>query len=346
MSGVAQSHNYYPFSKMKPEEGIATVALGLGKTVMEGEKALRFSPKYPDILPQRTSVDDVLDNAQRYVYVLKLGKSHENLAVNDDSTLDKCEISELQGHFPVMSLCSTYIPAEHRIRHTVQANGHLVLTFASVLKYGLFPLGEVLSSILDLGLKGMGCPVEIEFSAKLYPDRQKKPEFYILQVRPITAKAELKKVNISQEEISRAFCYSNHALGNTSNTDIKDIVYVKPDAFDPGHTPKIAQEIGKMNAELVRNGRRFLLVGPGRWGSADRWLGIPVSWSDISSVGAIVETAHVNLKADPSQGSHFFHNITTLGINYINILENKDDFFNHHLLKPSAKLMVQALLCG
>ena len=328
MSGVAQSHNYYPFSKMKPEEGIATVALGLGKTVMEGEKALRFSPKYPDILPQRTSVDDVLDNAQRYVYVLKLGKSHENLAVNDDSTLDKCEISELQGHFPVMSLCSTYIPAEHRIRHTVQANGHLVLTFASVLKYGLFPLGEVLSSILDLGLKGMGCPVEIEFSVKLYPDRQKRPEFYILQVRPMTAKAELKKVNISQEDINRAFCYSGHALGNTSNTDIKDIVYVKPDSFDPGRTPEVAQEIGKINAELMHNDRQFLLVGPGRWGSADRWLGIPVSWSDIYGVGAMVETSHTNLKADPSQGSHFFHNITTLGINYINVQENKGDFFN------------------
>jgi hypothetical protein len=203
-----------------------------------------------------------------------------------------------------------------------------VLTFASVLKYGLFPLGEVLSSILDLGLKGMGCPVEIEFSVKLYPDRQIRPEFYILQVRPMTAKAELKKVNISQEDINRAFCYSSHALGNNSNTDIKDIVYVKPDAFDPGRTPEVAQEIGKINAELMHNDRQFLLVGPGRWGSADRWLGIPVSWSDIYGVGAMVETSHTNLKADPSQGSHFFHNITTLGINYINVLENKGDYFN------------------
>ncbi len=328
MSGVAQSHNYYPFSKMKPEEGIATVALGLGKTVMEGQKALRFSPKYPEILPQRTSVDDILDNAQRFVYVLKLGMPCTNLDVDDDSTLEKFEISELHGHFPVMSLCSTYIPSEHRIRHTTQANGHLVLTFASVLKYGLFPLGEVLSSVLDLGQKGMGCPVEIEFSVKLYPDRQKKPEFYILQVRPMTVKAELKKVNISKEDINRTFCYSNHALGNTYNTDIKDIVYVKPDVFDPGRTPEVAQEIGKMNAELMRNGHQFLLVGPGRWGSADRWLGIPVSWSDISGVGAMVETSHANLKADPSQGSHFFHNITTLGINYINVLESKGDFFN------------------
>jgi len=326
ISGVAQSYNYYPISKMKSEEGIATIAMGLGKTVMGGEKALRFSPRYPEILPQRASVDDILENAQRFVYALKMGDSCSALDINDNSTLEKCEISNLHAHFPVMPLSSTYIPAEHRIRDSAQIPGHLVLTFASVLKYDLFPLCEILLNVLDLGQKGMGCSIEIEFSVRLFPDKESAPEFYILQVRPMTARAELKKVDISDQDINKAFCYSSHALGNADNFDKTDIVYVKPDAFDPGRTPEIAQEIGKINVELMRKGCRFLLIGPGRWGSADRWLGIPVTWSDISGVGAIIETSHAKLKADPSQGSHFFHNITTLGINYVNVLESEGDF--------------------
>lgn len=326
ISGVAQSYNYYPFSKMKSEEGIATIAVGLGKTVMEGEKALRFSPRYPDILPQRATVDDILANSQRFVYALKLGASCSALDINDASTLEKCEISDLHEHLSVKSLSSTYIPTEHRIRNTTHVTGHLVLTFASVLKYDLFPLGKILSNVLDLGQKGMGCPVEMEFSVRLFPEKKAAPEFYILQVRPMTARTELQKVNISDQDIDTAFCYSKHALGNAYKSDMADIVYVKPDAFDPGRTPEIAQEIGKINAKLMRNGFRFLLIGPGRWGSADRWLGIPVTWSEICGVGAMVETAHININAEPSQGSHFFHNITTLGINYINVLEKEGDF--------------------
>jgi DNA-binding response OmpR family regulator len=328
ISGVAQSHNYYPFSKMKPEEGIATIALGLGKTVMEGEKALRFCPKYPEILPQRANVDDILENSQRFFYALKLGGPCLELGVNEGITLEKRELSDAEDEPPIQLLTSTYIPEEHRIRDTVQIPGVRVLTFSRVLKYKSFPLADLLSEVLSLGQDGMGCPVELEFSVNLQRPADGVPEFAILQIRPMTAHQELMKVDIREDEFQQALCYSSQALGNGIKTDMADIVYVKPDAFDPEATARIAQEIGRMNALLTKQNCKYLLIGPGRWGSADRWLGIPVNWSDIYGVGIMVETAHPLLKAEPSQGSHFFHNITTLGINYLTILEDKGDFFN------------------
>jgi hypothetical protein len=328
ISGVAQSYNYYPFATMKPEEGIATIALGLGKTVMEGEKSLRFSPKYPEILPERTKVDDILNNSQRYYYSLKLGEPYFQLGANESITLDKREITDSQVDYPVKLMTSTFVPEEHRIRDTASISGHRILTFSSVLKHKLFPFAEILADVLDLGKNGMGCPVEMEFSVNLSKSNDRKPFFYILQIRPMTARADIIKVAISSEELRKAFCFSTSALGNACHTHIQDIVYVKPDSFDPVNTPEIAREIGKINAFLMKEERKYLLIGPGRWGSADRWLGIPVTWSDICGVGAMVETAHPKLKAEPSQGSHFFHNITTLGINYITIAQQKGDFLD------------------
>jgi CheY-like chemotaxis protein len=322
ISGVAQSHNYYPFAKMKPEEGIANVALGLGKTVVEGEKALRFSPKYPQLLPQRSSVEDILKNSQQFFYALKMGEAHQGPGIVEDANLKKRDISDAAEEDPVKLLASTYIPAEHRIRDTANMPGYRVLTFAQVLKYGQLPLAEILCEALALGREGMGCPVELEFSVNMPVDGGRKPEFAFLQLRPMTARAELVQVEISKDEINRSFCFSAHALGNTETADIADIVYVKPDVFDSGRTQAVALEIGKLNAGLLSEDRKYLLIGPGRWGSADRWLGIPVNWGDISGVGAMVETSSSRLKADPSQGSHFFHNITTLGITYVTVSEN------------------------
>ncbi len=339
ISGVAQSYNYYPFSHMKPEEGIATIALGLGKMVMEGEKTLRFCPKYQQLLPQRSTVDDILKNAQRFFYAIKMGGSSTQLEFNEETALEKREVTDAVEETPVKLLASTYVPEEHRIRDTTQIPGHRILTFAQVLKYKLFPLAKILADALKTVHEGMGCPVELEFSVNLCQEKGCKSEFAFLQARPMTARTELMEVNISREEIARAFCFSNHALGNAEKDDIADILYVKPDVFDPGRTPQIAREIGKMNSQLVAKGRKYLLIGPGRWGSADRWLGIPVSWAEISGVGAMVETASTKLTAEPSQGSHFFHNITTLGINYITVTEGGEDFLNWDWLTsiPSAK---------
>jgi len=332
ISGVAQSHNYYPFSKMRPEEGIATIAMGLGKTVMEGEKALRFSPKYPQILPQRTTVDDILENSQRFFFSLKMGGPYPELGINEDTNLAKREVDDVTEDPPMKLLAGTYIPEEHRMRDTAHIPGYRVLTFSQILKFDLFPLGGLLSDVLEIGQEGMGCPVELEFSASWPLERERKPEFALLQLRPMTARAELGQVEICNDEISRAFCHSHNALGNAEKTDIADILYVKPEIFDAGRTPDIAREIGQLNSGLLQQGRKYLLIGPGRWGSADRWLGIPVSWAEICGVSAMIETSSAELTAEPSQGSHFFHNISTLGINYVTVSNDKKDFLDWNWL--------------
>jgi len=328
ISGVAQSHNFYPISKMKSEEGIAHIALGLGRTVVEGGRTIRFSPKYPSIMPQFSMVDDILANAQRYFYALKIRNYPDELNFQKHSNLEKREIADAEAEYPVQLLASTYLPEEHRIRDTGYIPGPKILAFAPILKYNILPLPDLLSDLLELGRKGMGCPVEIEFSVNLSSDKNIKSDFFFLQMRPMVAGGERFEVQITHQEIEEAFCISNQALGNGKNEKIGDIVYVKPDDFKPEATIQMAGEIDKLNADLVKENRPYLLIGPGRWGSADRWLGIPVQWRNISGVGAIIELRNEKLKADPSQGSHFFQNITSLGIHYITVTENSEDHFD------------------
>ena len=325
ISGAAQSYNYYPFGPMKPEEGIVTIALGLGKTVMEGEKALRFCPRHPQVLPQRSTVADILDNSQQFFYSLRLGGPYPALGINEDANLEKREVAAAAGDAPVRAFSGYFLPRENRIRETFDKDGYAVLTFAQVLKYDLFPLAPMLADVLALGQEGIGSPVELEFSVNLKQCTAGRPEFALLQLRPMTARPELVRVDIAEAEVRRAFCASCQALGNGEKTEIADIVFVKPDTFDVGRTLEIAREIGKINAALMAEQRKYLLIGPGRWGSADRWLGIPVSWAEICGVGAMVETTAAELKADPSQGSHFFHNITTLDITYCTVNPEKGD---------------------
>ncbi|UCF84546.1 MAG: phosphoenolpyruvate synthase/pyruvate phosphate dikinase [Desulfobacteraceae bacterium] len=328
ISGAALSHNFYPVSYMKSEEGIAHIALGLGKTVMDGEKSLRFSPKYPSIMPQFSTVDDILSNTQRFFYALKIKDYPEDLNFGVYSNLEKREVDDAEKEFPVRTVASTYIPEEHRIRDTASIPGPKILTFAQILKYNTFPLPQLLYDILELGRKGMGCPVEIEFSVNLSSDNRRKSDFFFLQMRPMVAEEERLEVQITQQEVEKAFCRSFQALGNGKNEEMADIVYVKPDEFKPEATVQMAKEVGKINAGLLKDKRPYLLVGPGRWGSFDRWLGIPVRWQDISGVGAIIELRNEKLKADPSYGSHFFQNITSLGIHYITVTEGSDDYLD------------------
>ncbi|MEJ2724182.1 MAG: PEP/pyruvate-binding domain-containing protein, partial [Deltaproteobacteria bacterium] len=289
LSGVAQSHNFYPVPPMKSDEGIALIALGLGKTVVEGERALRFCPKYPNVLPQFSTVDDILTNAQRFFYALKIKDYPEKLTFRKYYNLQRREVDEAERESPVRMLKSTYVPEEHRIRDIGAAQGHPVLTFAPVLKHNLLPLPRILTDFLELGRKGMGCPIEIEFSVNLGENREHKGEFYFLQIRPMVAGEQLYDVQISAEEKKRAFCRSTQALGNGKTETIADIVYVKPEDFRPEATLQMADEISRINGTLQKGERPYLLVGPGRWGSADRWLGIPVQWKDISGVRAMVE---------------------------------------------------------
>lgn len=333
ISGVAQSYNFYPISHLKSEEGIAHIALGLGKTVVEGGVSLRFSPRFPQFLPQFSTVDDILKNSQRFFYVLKLKDFPQDISADEDATLQKLEIDDVKEHPPVKHLTSSYSAQDHRIRDGARNAEYPVLTFANVLKYQSFPLAEILTDVLKIGRKGMGCPVEIEFAVNLPLNGEAKPSFDLLQIRPLGIRQHHLDVGISQEDIDAAVCYSTTALGNGCLEEIADIVYVNPDTFDPARTVEIATEIGRINKQLVHQNRKYLLIGPGRWGSADRWLGIPVTWHDISGVGAMIEAATDDLKADPSQGSHFFQNITSLGIGYLTISQNSSDFINWHWLQ-------------
>ena len=346
VSGMAQSYNYYPVSYMKAEEGIVHIAFGLGKTVVEGGAALRFCPKYPHFLPQFSTVNDILQNSQRRFFALKMNSfPHEfgklNISENgsgpesdDASTLVQLDINDIKDDFiqetPLKMLASTYLPDDHKIRDTIQASGQRLLTFAGILKYKAVPLPEILAEILKIGQKGMGCPVEIEFAVNIpiKNEQKAKPEFSLLQIRPMGLSKQNEKIEITDAENSNAVCMSDSALGNGTFNDIYDILFVKHDTFDPSRTRDISSEISSMNKSLMRQNRPYLLIGPGRWGSADRWLGIPVTWHDIAGVRVIIETSTENLQADPSQGTHFFHNITSLGIGYITILQNKTSFLN------------------
>jgi DNA-binding response OmpR family regulator len=331
LSGVVQSYNYYPIAPLKSDEGIAHIALGLGKTVVEGGTAVRFSPRHPQFLPQFSTVDDILKSSQRFFYALNLRDFPENLSSGDDPTLVRLAVDDFLDAAAVRLLSSTYYPQEHRIRDGFQSAGFPVLTFAGILKYRSFPLAELLWDILEIGRKGMGCPVEIEFAVNLTGGS--RPVFDLLQIRPMAVARQKRDVEITPEEIQRAVCYSTMALGNGQVTDIADIIFVDPDTFDTSRMVDIAGEVGQLNRLLAADQRKYLLVGPGRWGSADRWLGIPVKWNDISGVGAIIETATDALKADPSQGSHFFHNITSLDISYVTATANGEDFVDWGWLK-------------
>jgi hypothetical protein len=303
ISGVAQSYNFYPISHLKPEEGIAHIALGLGKTVVEGGTSLRFSPRFPQFLPQFSAVDDILKNAQRFFYALKLKDFPQAFRSDEEATLKKLEIDDVKEHPPVKHLTSSYSAQDHRIRDGAQNSGYPVLTFANVLKHRSFPLAEILVDVLEIGRKGMGCPVEIEFAVNLPLVGETDASFDLLQIRPMGIRQHQMDVEVSQEDIDAAVCYSTNALGNGCLEEISDIIYVDPDTFDPARTVEIAAEIGRINKQLVRLNCKYLLIGPGRWGSADRWLGIPVNWQDISGVGGIIESTSDNLKANPSQGS-------------------------------------------
>ncbi|MBU2511359.1 phosphoenolpyruvate synthase/pyruvate phosphate dikinase [bacterium] len=317
ISGIAQSYNYYPFAKMKAEEGVVHMALGLGKTVVDGEKCIRFSPIYPNNIPEFSQVKDILKNSQQWFYALKTKNYPFELNFKNHSNLEKRSIYDAADEYPVKLFSSTYVPGEERIRDTWDMEGPKVLTFARILKYNLFGIPEVLLDLLKLGQKGFGCAVEIEFAANIYPQSDRKIDLYFLQIRPMLSDEEHHNIKIENEDLEEAFCFSSQALGNGINKKMMDIVYIKPDNFKKSATQQIAEEIERINAILEKEERTYLLAGPGRWGGSDRWLGIPVKWQQISSVGAIVELRNKNLNADPSQGSHFFHNITSMGIHYI-----------------------------
>jgi CheY-like chemotaxis protein len=334
MSGRALSHNFYPIGPMKPEEGIVQMAIGFGTVMEEGKQYLRFSPKYPEILPQFSTVDDMLANSQRFFSSLHIG-------IHDDgkeqppgfSGLEKCDIYDARNEYPVRAFSSTYDPAEHLIRDTGEGPGGKIITFFPILKHRSIPLPEIISKMLEMARKNMGCPVELEFAVTMKQDDPEAFEMYILKMRPMTAEGENFETGITSGEREKAFCFSSLALGNGIRQDISDIIFVKPEAFRREATVAIAEEVGRLNTLLVQDKSPYLLIGPGRWGSLDRWLGIPVKWKQISGVGVILEQRNNLLKADASLGSHFFQHITSQVVSYITVTDGTQDFLDENWLQ-------------
>jgi len=318
ISGVAQSHNFYPVLNMNAEEGIAHIALGVGKTVVEGGKSLWFSPAKPKKLVQFATVENMLKHSQREFFALDMGV--DRCLQRDASNLVLRTVQDAENELPVMMLASTYIAGEERVRDA-SLPGLKILTFAHILKYSGYPLAQILSELLQTGKAGMGGEVELEFAVQLKPELEKSV-FYFLQVRPMVTGGEMADVQICDHERNVAFCAVSQSLGHGSFSNMSDILYVCPASFDGSKTREMAMEIGDMNRQLVQEKRPYLLIGPGRWGSADPSLGIPVQWGDISAVAAIIEVRNDKIRADPSQGTHFFQNITSVGIPYLTLDED------------------------
>jgi len=326
-SGVAQSYNFYPVSHQTPEDGITSVAVGLGYSVVGGEKVLRFSPRYPEIIPEFSTPQLILENTQRELYVLNTKKKDFTLTEKEDATLEKIDISEIKNDSTLNYIASSYDRNDGMIRDSFSKDGPYLITFAGILKHDVFPLSVILQNILEIGHGGMGCPVEIEFAVSFDPENKKPPVFAILQIRPLVISKESSEIAWDEEEAGKenVLIHSNKALGNGVVNSISDIVYISPDNFDSSKTIEIAKQINEINDDLAS--KPYLLIGPGRWGTRDRWLGIPVGWSEISNVGVLVEAALKDFNIEPTQGTHFFHNIISKGIGYIHTTLNREESF-------------------
>ena len=321
VSGVAQSYNYYAVPPMKQEEGIANVALGLGKTVVEGGRTVRFSPAHPEALPQLSRTSDILANAQREFFALDVTRP---LDTDDaEGNLVRLELAVAEGHDMLWPVASTYLREDDVVHDGISRVGVRLVTFAPLLKGQLVPFAQAVQLLLEMGYRGLSGPVEIEFALNLEPDGGGPKEFGFLQIRPLVMHDRTAHVPIGDVPESLVFVNSPQALGNGRIRGVRDIVAVRRDAFRRESTPEIAVEVGRLNADLLRAERRYLLLGPGRWGSADRWLGIPVSWSQISGAVAILESDLDDVKVEPSQGTHFFQNMTSAGIGYFNALASE-----------------------
>jgi len=318
ISGVAQSYNYYPVNYLKPQDGIANVAVGLGKYVVSGEKAYRFAPPYPelDLIPPREQPY----SSQKRFFALDLSRPDIDLSTGDEATLLKLDIDEAEADGALWHLASVWDANDDRIRDGLDQPGARVVNFRNVLKYESFPLARILRHLLELIREAMETPVEIEFAVTLDKDPlNKRPTFSLLQIKHQLQDAT--DVTLAPEKLVRdeVFLFSDRCVGNGVVEGLYDIVWVDPDRFDKFETADLARRLEARNEALRATHTRYVLVGPGRWGSSDKHLGIPVSWSMISGAQVIVEYAMENFQADASLGSHFFHNVTSLNIGYFTV---------------------------
>ena len=325
MSGVARSLNFYPIGNEKAEDGIANIALGLGKYIVDGGQTLRFSPRHPHSILQMSTMDFALRETQTRFYALDLKNMAEAFSVDDAFNLVKLGLKEADAEGSLKYIVSTYDPYDQIIRDGYYPGGRKILSFVNILQHDVFPLAGTLDQILRIGQQEMGRPVEIEFAVNMDPSDHTRATFYLLQIRPIVDNKEIMDEDLSLVKNEETILSSTSVLGHGIVGDVQDIIYVKTGAFNSSNNQLIAYEIEKMNRSFTDQEKGYVLVGPGRWGSSDSWLGIPVKWPHISNARVIVECGLENYRVDPSQGTHFFQNLTSFGVGYFTVNPFKGD---------------------
>lgn len=331
-SGVAKSFNFYPVSYQNSEDGVADLAIGLGEHIVGGGKSLSFSPKYPKMLPQISNPEYALKSTQTEFFSLKLNSGKIDLLEGELSTLQKNSMDTAYEHGVLNWLAGRYDHQNYRISDSIVGDGPLVVTFPFILKYGKLPASQIIELLLKIGEESFGFSVEIEFAVNL--DRELgRHEFRILQIRPLIISNERKDNFVTIDKLN-SLIYSSKALGNGIYENLGDIVFVKPEKFDNNFTFEVKQEISEINSKLDQEDREYTLIGPGRWGTRDPHLGIPVSWLDIHKARVLIEFGMENFDIDPSQGMHFFVNITSTGRGYFTVpLNSESDFIDWDVLK-------------
>ncbi len=318
ISGVLRSLNYYPIGDEKAEDGIASLALGLGKYIVDGGQTLRVSPYHPHQVLQTSEMETALRETQTRFYALDLANAGEDFKVDDGFNILKLRVREADKDKSLNFLASTYDPYDQIIRDGIYEGGRKVITFAGMLQQNVFPFPEIMQMCMRLGAEAMHRPVEIEFACNVNPNRT--IDFYLLQIRPIVDSKQMLETDLTTIPDERCLLRSHCSLGHGINEDVYDVVYVKTDEnFTASNNPEIALEIEQINRRFLDEGKGYVLVGPGRWGSSDYWLGIPVKWPHISAAKLIAEVALKNYNIDPSQGTHFFQNLTSFGVGYFTI---------------------------
>ena len=325
ISGVARSLNFYPIGNEKAEDGIANIALGLGKYIVDGGQTLRFSPRHPHNILQMSTMDFALRETQTRFYALDLKNLADQFSVDDSFNLLRLNLKDADADGSLKFIVSTYDPYDQVIRDGYYPGGRKILSFVNVLQHEVFPLADTLDQILHVGQDEMGRPIEIEFAVNIDPQNPGFATFYLLQVRPIVDNKEVIEEDLTLVEQEDTILTSTSVLGHGIVTDVQDIIYVKTGAFCSSNNQSIAYDIEKMNRQFTGEEKNYVLVGPGRWGSSDSWLGIPVKWPHISNARVIVECGLENYRVDPSQGTHFFQNLTSFGVGYFTINPFKGD---------------------
>jgi uncharacterized protein (DUF1499 family) len=319
ISGVARSINFYPIGSELPQEGIANIALGLGEMIVGGGQTLRFSPYHPKKILQLSSPASTQRDTQQYFYGLDINPDSYAVSTNQSINKKKITIRKAENHGSLKFVASTYDLQNNMIRPGVMHDGIRVITFDNILKYDTFPLAEILQVLLKIGQREMRNPIEIEFAVKLDVPPGKRKEFSFLQIRPIVESVETVGRLPENLDLSSTIIYSESALGNGKYDNIQDVVYVKPETFNSANTRHIAAAVEAINKKFIAQNKNYILIGPGRWGSSDPWLGIPVIWPQISAAKIIVESGLNNFRIDPSQGTHFFQNLTSFKVGYLTI---------------------------